>query len=140
MRFPRPRATSGVTNPLDEATCRQVVGTFNRSRWVSASSGVNPAAPTGSLVVLAFVMAMSAISVVRERRSRGRHVLSWRRFPTFPRRAGSATEVGMVMKLLLLAAVAGGMSGMIVAATPTHEMVALLLVWMACSFAACLLE
>ena len=45
MRFPLPRATSTVRNPLDVAMYKRVVGTFNRSRWVSGSAGVESGGP-----------------------------------------------------------------------------------------------
>ena len=48
----------------------------------------------------------------------------------------------MVVKLLLLAAVASGMSAWIVgvAGVPTHEIVALLFAWIAFACVACLLD
>ena len=142
MRFPLSRATSMVRHPLDVAMYKRVVGTFNRSRWVSGSAGLNPAAP-GGLVIMVLVTVMNAISVGFARWSNRPHSPSpFRRFPSLPPRTPSGTEVRMVVKLLLLTAVASGMSAWIVrvAGVPTHEIVALLFAWIAFACVACLLD
>jgi hypothetical protein len=142
MRFPLPRATSTVRNQLDLSMYKRVVGTFNSSRWVSGSAGLDPAAP-GGLLVMALLTVMNAISVGFARWSNRPHVPApFRGFPSFPSRTPSGTEARMVVKLLLLAAVASGMSAWIVglAAVPTHEIVALLLAWIVFACAACLLD
>ncbi|MEP7310454.1 MAG: hypothetical protein ABJA98_33540 [Acidobacteriota bacterium] len=110
---------------------KRVVGTFNTSRWVSGSAGLNPAAP-GGLVVMALVPVMKAISVGFARWSYRLHSPS----------AFRGCEVRMVVKLLLLAAVASGVSAWIVgvAGLPTHEIVTLLFAWIAFACAACLLD
>jgi hypothetical protein len=142
MRFPLPRATSTVRDPLDVSRYKRVVGTFNSSRWVSGSTGIDPAAP-GGLVVVALVTVINAISVGFARWRNRPHVPSpFRGFPSSAFRTPSGTEVRMVVKLLLLAAVASGMSAWIVgmSGVPTHEIVALLLAWIAFAGAACLLD
>ena len=142
MRFPLPRTTFTVRIPLDVAVYKRVVGNFNRIRWVSGSAGANLAAP-GGFAVMTLVTVMNAISAGYARWSHRPHPHSpFRGFPSFPSRTPSGTEVRMVVKLLLLAAVASGMSAWIVGVSgvPTHEIMALLLAWIAFACAACLLD
>jgi hypothetical protein len=142
MRFPLPRETSTIRNPLDVSMYERVVGTFNRSRWVSGSAGVNPASP-GGLGAMALVTVMNAITVGYARWSNRPHLpASFRGFPSFSSRTLSGTEARLVVMLLLLAAVASAVSARIVAAAgvPTHGIMALLFAWIAFACAACLLD
>jgi hypothetical protein len=141
MRTRRSRAPSNLRNPLDRATSRRVVGTFNRSRWLSVSAGLNPAALTGGLLVLAFVTVMKATSFAYKRwRSQRWLPTCFFSFSSFPRTDLSRTEAGTVVNLLFLAALVGGISGWLVVRAPAHEVMALLLAWMAFVCVACLLD
>jgi hypothetical protein len=102
---------------------------------------LNPATVIGSLVVLAFVTIKNAIAPIFERWRSRRHLPSSGSGFRLPSpTALSRTESGTMAKLLLLAAVIAGVSGWWVVTAPAHELTALLLVWMAFVWAACLLD
>jgi hypothetical protein len=139
MRTLPSRAPSNVRT-YNGATSRNVVRTFNRSRWFSASAGLNPAALPGGLLVLAFVTIIKATSFAYKRWTSQRCVPTWSFSPLLPRAAFRGTEAGTMAKLLFLAALVGGISGWLVITAPGHELMALLLAWMVFVCAACLLE
>ena len=141
MRTPPPRAPSNVRTLLNGVTSRRVVRAFDRSRWLSASAGLNPAALTVGLLVLAFVTAMKATRFACKRwKSQGRSPRSFPTFSSLPRAVFSRTELGAAVNLLFLAVLVGGISGWLLVPAPTHELTTFFLAWVVFVCAACFLE